>query len=416
METPNSDIPWPHATTLVLAADTPRQRRWAVSTGIDIVRKLADQRPKVVLADIQLRTPSSLAATLGIEGGQGIVDVLFRGASFSAAAHRPESESFFFLTIVNDPPPRQILYQHPRWQKIATRLAETDAHLLPCVAADDWLESGPIPGFEPCIVLNGTGADIELPEGARRLAEFLAPPEIRQGEEPPVDMPTYAEGGQETEPATDPMLGAPTRPLDPVPIDEPAPADEPELTLDPELASELEPEAEPEAESSWEPEPEPSGEPEPALGQAAPAPGSGFAPLAPLAADETPPGRPQQLVIDDPFVSRGPVVRPRRRRSLVPTVAVTAAAIAVVVLWRTIGSSGSPEQTGALEAAAETTEVAEPGGADPAPPLEATDQTPVETAAVPVETPETPAVDPVAPGSRRQEVSLPYSVAVASDS
>jgi hypothetical protein len=384
LETTRPDIPWPHAATLVLAADTPRQRRWAVTTAIDIVRKLAGQRPKVVLADIQMRTPSSLAATLGIEEGEGIVDVLFRGASFSAAAHRPEAESFYFLTIGTEPPPREVLLRHPRWQKIAAKLAETDAHLFPCVAADDWFESGPIPGFEPCIVLNATGEEIELPPGARRLAEFLAPPEIRQAENDAPELPHYAAGAAEEEPETESIPGAAARSSLEEAVEDTVeeiagPAPEP-----PDFAAEPVPEwQEPEA------EPEPQLEPE----------------RAPVAVEEVPPeARPKHMVIDDGFIPRS-VTHPRRRRSVVPAIAVAVAAVAVVVLWRTVGVSGRSEPAGELQAAAETTEVAEPL----ATPAADSSASPGAAAAE-----EGEGAPPPEEGSRREEVSLPYSVAIAS--
>jgi len=170
---------WPNAVSLVLASRTRRQRRWAVETALEVTRKLGASHSKVILADLAAEQPSDLARTLGVEGGDGIVDVLFRGASFSAVARRPEDESFFFLPLGSDPPPPALLFQHPRWQKIAARLADAGAHLLPCVTDDDWLQSGPIPGFEPCILFNGAGLELEQPAGARQLAEFIAPPHIR---------------------------------------------------------------------------------------------------------------------------------------------------------------------------------------------------------------------------------------------
>jgi cell division septation protein DedD len=201
-------VNWPHAATLVLAAETPRQRRWAVTTAIEIVRRLAALRPKVVLADLQTRAPSTLAAVLGFEDAAGISDVLFRNASFSKVASRPEGETFFFLTVGEAPPPLQVLYQHPRWNKIAARLEDTGAHLLPCVAASDWLEAGPIPGFEACIVLNAAGLEVELPSEARRLAEFLAPAEIREEEPGSVELPSYATPEPESQP-----MPRPARPV-----------------------------------------------------------------------------------------------------------------------------------------------------------------------------------------------------------
>jgi cell division septation protein DedD len=175
---------WPSAVTLVLAAGNARQRRWTGATAIEIARRIGEGK-KVILADVGARTRLGFAKSLGVQVSEGIVDVLFRGASFSSVARRPEAESFFFLTVGSAPPPLPVLYHHPRWQKIAARLAAADAHLLACVAAEDWLEAGPIPGFEACVVLNALGDEVELPSGARRLAEFLAPPEIREEVAPP---------------------------------------------------------------------------------------------------------------------------------------------------------------------------------------------------------------------------------------
>jgi hypothetical protein len=188
MESPAAGeaLEWPNAVTLVLAGRSARQRRWAATTAIEVARKLAGSRQKVIVADLDRRQPSALAEALGLAPGAGIVDVLFRGASFSTVARRPERESFFVLPLGKDPPPAHELFQHGRWRKIAARLADADAHLLPCVTGEDWLSAGPIPGFEACIVFNGAEVEAELPAGARQLAEFIAPPEIR--EETPASM------------------------------------------------------------------------------------------------------------------------------------------------------------------------------------------------------------------------------------
>ncbi len=175
---PKSGVAWPHAVSLVLAAGAPRQRDWAVKAAIEIARKLA-AHGKVVLVDAGAGGPS-LADKLGVGHEGGIVDVLFRGASFSVVAQRPAAETFFFLPLGTSAPPPEVLFQHPRWLKIAERLRDAKAHLLTCVSAEDWLASGPIRGFESCIVLNGSGHEVELPAGARRFAEFLAPPAIRE--------------------------------------------------------------------------------------------------------------------------------------------------------------------------------------------------------------------------------------------
>jgi cell division septation protein DedD len=175
---PQSGAPWPHAVSLVLAADTPQQRDWSVSVAIGIARKLAGQR-KVVLVDAAVSGPS-VTEKLAVDQAGGIVDVLFRGASFATVAQRPTSETFFFLPLGPDAPPPEVLFQHPRWIKIAERLADAAAHLLVCVSETDWFASGPISGFEACIILNGSGRSIELPRKAHRFAEFLAPPAIRE--------------------------------------------------------------------------------------------------------------------------------------------------------------------------------------------------------------------------------------------
>jgi septal ring-binding cell division protein DamX len=311
-------VSWPHAATLVLAADSPRQRRWAVNTAIEIVRRLADQRHKVVLADLQTRRPSALAAALGVEDGPGISDVLFRDAGFSKVAGRPEGEAFFFLNLGESPPPLQVLYRHPRWAKIAARLKDTDAHLLPCVSASDWLEAGPIPGFEACIVLNAAALEVELPSEARRLAEFLAPPEIREEETDAVELPWYASA----EPETQPMHGA-ARPV----TDQATPSAPPE-----------------------EPTPTPV----------------------------TPPSPPPAAVVEGamPPPRSGPIFQRSRRRRIAPFAVAAAAAALLLALWQTVGSRQIPEGPADLEAAAETTSTEEP-----ATPAEGTEAGPEEPAA-----------------------------------
>jgi septal ring-binding cell division protein DamX len=322
---PGTDVSWPHAATLVLAADSPRQRRWAVNTAIEIVRLLTDQRPKVVLADLQTKRPSALAAALGVEDGPGISDVLFRDAAFSKVAGRPEGETFFFLNLGGSPPPIQVLFRHPRWAKIAARLQETDAHLLPCVSADDWLEAGPIPGFEACIVLNAAALEVELPGEARRLAEFLAPPEIREEESDAVDLPWYAS----SEPETQPMHGAAR------PAGEPAPAAAP----------------------PDEPTPEP-------LAATPPAPATAPEP------DALPP-------------RSGPIFRPARRRHLAPLAIAAVGAALILALWQTVGSRQIPESSGDLVAAADTTSAAAAvtAAAEPAEPAQETGEGEEEPAA-----------------------------------
>jgi septal ring-binding cell division protein DamX len=305
-------VSWPHATTLVLAADSPRQRRWAVNTAIEIVRRLADQRHKVVLADLQTRRPSALAAALGVEDGPGISDVLFRDAGFSKVAGRPEGEAFFFLNLGESPPPLQVLYRHPRWAKIAARLKETDAYLLPCVSASDWLEAGPIPGFEACIVLNAAALEVELPSEARRLAEFLAPPEIREEETDAVELPWYASA----EPETQPMHGA-ARPV-----------------------------------SDQTPQSAPPHEPTP----------------TPV----TPPSPPPAAVVEPamPPPRSGPIFQRSRRRRIAPFAVAAAAAALLLALWQTVGSRQIPEGPADLEAAAETTSTEEPAAGPEAGPEE----------------------------------------------
>jgi cell division septation protein DedD len=347
---PRTDALWPHAATLVLAAETPRQRRWAVSTAIEIVRKLAEQHPKVVLADLQMRSPSALAAALGIDGGPGIVDVLFRDAAFSAVARKPDSETFYFLAVGSSSPPINVLYQHPRWKKIAARLPDNDARLLPCVSAQDWLEAGPIPGFESCIVLNAAGLEVELPAEARRVAEFLAPPEIREEEPGSVELPWYASSDD-----TQPIPGMVKRPIS-------------------------------------DPGPRVEESPSPAAGSATPDD-------APMRTPPTPDRAPLEAFSDGPTTPPGPLFRPRRRRRVIPVAGVAAAAALVFVLWRTVGSRQISEDPTSLEAAAETVAV-------PA-------ETP--TANEPVDQPTNgPLDEPAAPGPRLSEVSLPYSVAIAS--
>ncbi len=365
----NPESNWPNAVTLVLAAESPSQKSWATETAIEVVRKLAGDR-KVVLADVRGQIPSSIAESLGVEEGEGIVDVLFRGASFSAVSKRPPSEAFYFLTAGSALPPLNVFYHHPRWQKIASRLAAADAHLLPCVSAEDWLEAGPIPGFEACIVLNGSGREAELPSGARRLAEFLAPAEIREEETEvePTLVESAVEGGVEEE-------AEPEATTAPPPVVAPL-ADE---SLEPDML-----EADPPLEIPLDSEP---GEAEPVLatepvpatdfGVKDPPPQGGIAAFAARIAEAE---RAARTGVRSGFMS-GP-----RRRSIVPAVAIAAAIVAVVLIWRFVGGGDSPSGSDAV-AVTDTTEAAGPGAL-------------------------LDVVDPA--GGRPGESDLPYSVAIAS--
>jgi len=196
----STDFTWPYATTLILAAGTPEQRRWAIGEALELARRLAAEHPKVVVLDL-LGGGESVATALDVEAGLGIVDVFFRGASFSSAARRTQYEKFFFLPIGTAPPPREILYKHPGWAKVASRLADASAFLLPCVDADEWLDTGPIVGFESCVVLNGLGVEVPLPDGAILLAEFQPAPE------PEVEAPDWVPEaeGVTAEPAAEPF-------------------------------------------------------------------------------------------------------------------------------------------------------------------------------------------------------------------
>jgi cell division septation protein DedD len=200
---------WPHATVLVVAAETPEQRAWAVEQVLERVRELAETQPKVVLVDL-LPGEGSLPSVLKVTGGPGIVDVFFRGAAFSTIARRPESETFFFLPVGSAPPPREVLYRHPGWAKVSSRLAAASAYLLPCVTARHWSEAGPIAGFESCVVFNGVGHDIELPEGTLQLAEYRmeTEPERVDERETALEEADFVESISrpvlEAEPATEP--------------------------------------------------------------------------------------------------------------------------------------------------------------------------------------------------------------------
>jgi cell division septation protein DedD len=167
---------WPHAAAIVLAAETPDQRRWAKEEALKLVRVLASKHPKVVVVDL-VTGGDTLGSILKVSEGHGIVDVLFRGASFSSTARRPDNENFFFLPTGTAAPPRPVLYRHPGWAKVASRLSGANAFLVPCVNADNWTESGPIAGFESCLLVNALGVEVPLPEQAKVLAEFKPPDE-----------------------------------------------------------------------------------------------------------------------------------------------------------------------------------------------------------------------------------------------
>lgn len=181
----------PHAVSVVLAANTPSGRLWAISSTLEICRSLGRDR-RTVLVDLQRHTPSALAAALDVEQTEGIVDVLFRGVSISTVMGRPQSEAFFFVPFGGAAPERSSLFNHPRWTRIAGRLPGANATLLLCVSADDWLEAGPIGGFEACIVVNGAAGEPALPPRARRVMELGMPSRGRASGDPAVELPDYA--------------------------------------------------------------------------------------------------------------------------------------------------------------------------------------------------------------------------------
>ncbi len=335
------DMRWPHAVTFVAAAEGGRQQRWVVDTSIGIVRKLAAHR-RVVLVDLASDTPPAIAAALGIEPAQGIVDVLFRGASFSSTAIRPKPESFHYLQLGADPPPMSVLLQHPRWEKIAQRLPEAGAHLVLSVPAAVWLEAGPAPGFETCIVLNASGADVELPTGARQLAEFLAPLPVREAPEVDLDaMVPGARAAAESEGRDWELTGA----------------DDEDYASDADLAGTAVG-AEPDAESGDELESDALAPPDKAV-------------AAPLAANEVPAGavaspHVEPEAAERPWVLLSPLAAARKARSrsgrpgiLIPAAGVIGAAVLAFAFWRFVGNGGEAALTPPLEAAAETIAVTE---------------------------------------------------------
>ncbi len=162
-----------------MAADGGQRQLWAVRGAVAIARGLARDH-QVVLADLQRRAPSALAAVLDAGKGPGIVDALFHGGAFAEAARRPQFEPFIFIPLGDEPPPLATVYDHPGWAKIARSLRGGNTVLLLCASADDWLEAGPITGFEACIVLNANGGEVRLPPRAQRIAEAVAPPRVRQ--------------------------------------------------------------------------------------------------------------------------------------------------------------------------------------------------------------------------------------------
>jgi cell division septation protein DedD len=366
-----SEVRWPHALTLVLVAEEPGQQQWAIDAAIEVARRLAEHR-KVVLAEARKQAPT-LAGILGADEEQGIVDVLFRGVSFSSAASRPGPEKFFFLPLGESAPPFEVLYRHPRWQRIAQRLPEAGAHLLTCVSAEDWLDAGPIPGFESCIVINGSGTEIELPMGARRFAEFLAPPAVRDAAE------AYGVPDESAAAAVEPVAEAePVEPgLGEITADRLAEAAA--AALDVGAASEV----------TVPMTPRPTAE---SAAEAA-ASDAGFGGVL-INGSQSEPERSswQGMVTTMPQLgSTG--------RRLASAAGLVAAVVVIAVVWTALRSGEAPEEANLFQAVAETTAIPET-------------TTVPETTADPGTVP--PSSDENEAGARPDEVSLPYSVAIAS--
>ena len=355
---------WPYAAAIVLAAETPDQRRWAKEEALKLVRVLASKHPKVVVVDL-VSGGDTLGSILNVSEGPGIVDVLFRGASFSSTARRPEKENFFFLPTGTAAPPRPVLYRHPGWAKVASRLSGANAFLVPCVNAHDWLESGPVAGFESCLLVNALGVEVPLPESAKVLAEFKPPAEV--GAVEAVETPETA--------------GLDEAAVEPV--DEPV-ADEVTLT-----SRAHEPEEEVSADL-WDP-PEHAESPEPAS----------------LFGSQYEAGIAPSLVTPD--VSSGKRPAGSRRRLIGPVFAGVAIVLLVFTLWKAWQDGFFVRE---LALVGDVDEQIQPGGEQ----LEAaSEQTATEAEQAGQGLPEaTPTEGPVGTVSREPEVTLGYSVAIAS--
>lgn len=391
---------WPNAVTLVLAGRSARQRRWAATTALDVARKLAASRSKVILVDLDPARPSALGEALGLAPGAGIVDVLFRGESFSTVARRPERESFFVLPLGNDPPPAEDLFQHGRWRKIAARLTDADAHLLPCVTEEDWLAAGPIPGFEACIVFNGAEVEAELPVGARQLAEFIAPPEIREEAPVPVVPESPEPEVEEIEPgareeAFEATLGEAEGETTTASPSEGEGGDGP--PLEEPVEPQLERESEEQEISPWRVEP--AG---PHVVEAE----------QPRVVEPTAEGPVHDAPAEPVHLGRGRR-RGSDRRGVLIAAGIVVVVVAVLAVWQVSGgdsdrtpAQGAPQVQGSGGDAGEDAPVAS-SGQDPAPPEAGEVEDPASVEAAAGEGAEEPTPPPAAR-------PLPYSVAIAS--
>ncbi len=419
-----STFSWPHATALVVAAETSEQRHWAIAEVLRLVRELASQQPKVVLVDL-LPGEESISSTLGMSGGQGIVDVLFRGAAFSTVARRPESETFFFLPVGTAPPPRDVLYEHAGWSKVSSRLADANAYLLPCVSVRHWLEAGPIAGFESCVVVNAAGGDVELPEGVQRLSEYrmlprIPEPDVVEPEAEGVAPEPEAEDTEDEAEAPHVEIAAPVAErlaeevtLEPEPETDaeslkgqrPPPQfvfPKPEVTAESVAPVDAEPESDAEfaaAAAEWQPPPTPEFEADYFLGDSA----------AGAAAEI---GASSPSIITPGETAKG---RSRRRRVIGPLFAGVAVVVLAFTLWRAWQDGFFVQELGLVE----DVDQQAPAGDES---LEAA--TGQESAQIPREA-EPPAVQPAAPTEEEIEAgpapaatvtqtSLAYSVAIAS--
>lgn len=107
---------------------------WAARAGVRLVRDLASNDGRTVLADLGLRTPR-LHEELGVPNHEGVSDVFLWGASFQRVAHAVEPGLLFAPagTVVADP---AAVAGSPRWEAVLDGARRAGATLVLYVPDD----------------------------------------------------------------------------------------------------------------------------------------------------------------------------------------------------------------------------------------------------------------------------------------
>jgi hypothetical protein len=172
-------------------------RAWAAEAAIEMCTGWAAEGRRVVLADMHLENPV-LHEVLGVENGEGIVDIFLYGASISRSARPVEGRGFHLITAGTYDVNTASIYRHPRWLKLVAGFREANATLVLFAPAAS-LEPDAVSAWVGEVILLGAPRVAGASAGAvgRSASALLVPPGYRFPE--PGDPAIGVESGADSE-------------------------------------------------------------------------------------------------------------------------------------------------------------------------------------------------------------------------